>query len=376
MADQEEPPELGRLPDGNFLWRASLWGGAAIVALASAILITQTDIGSQRMRQVFGAEPPPARTVTQADFVAQPDPEMQRRETARLEAQVRELAGDRERLTARIATLEQNLSDVTGSLKRELAAAAARPVSPAPTVAAPMTSPPARLEPIGKNDSKSDGKSGLPEGAKSPEPKTQEAKLQEAKPQEAKPQDAKAQEAKPDARPAETQPSQDSREPEEDAKTAEARAAAAKAAASLPQIAATQPTAPPTAEPEPAAPQSSEPQVAPPLGEPIPLPPMPIAGELSHSGPSKEVGIDLGGARSLEIMQARWAAVKANFGPLLNGLRPLVARDPRPHMTPYRLIVGPLPNAAAAAQVCARFAASRVTCRTTKFAGAQLTVPQ
>ncbi len=70
MADQEEPPELGRLPDGNFLWRASLWGGAAIVALASAILITQTDIGSQRLRQVFGAEPPPARTVTQADFVA------------------------------------------------------------------------------------------------------------------------------------------------------------------------------------------------------------------------------------------------------------------------------------------------------------------
>ena len=76
MADQEEPPELGRLPDGNFLWRASLWGGAAIVALASAILITQTDIGSQRLRQVFGAEPPPARTVTQADFVAQPDPEI------------------------------------------------------------------------------------------------------------------------------------------------------------------------------------------------------------------------------------------------------------------------------------------------------------
>ena len=366
MADQEEPPELGRLPDSSFLWRASLWGGAAIVALASAILITQTDIGSQRLQLVLGAEPAPSRVVTQADFVAQPDPEMQRRETARLEAQVRELAADRERLTARIATLEQNLSDVTGSLKRELAAAATRPASPAPTVAAPMTSPPARLEPIGKNESKNDGKNGIPELAKSQEPKTQETKLQDTKPPE----------SKPDARLADTQSSQDSREPEEDAKTAEARAAAAKAAATLPQIAATQPTAPPAAEPEPAVPQSSEPQVAPPLGEPIPLPPMPIAGELSHSGPSKEVGIDLGGARSLEIMQARWAAVKANFGPLLNGLRPLVARDTRPHMTPYRLIVGPLPNAAAAAQVCARFAASRVTCRTTKFAGAQLTVPQ
>ena len=362
MADQEEPPELGRLPDSSFLWRASLWGGAAIVALASAILITQTDIGSQRLHLVFGSEPSPSRVVTQADFVAQPDPDMQRRETARLEAQVRELAADRERLTTRIATLEQNLSDVTGSLKRELAAAAARPVSPAPAVSAPMTSPPPRLEPIGKNDSKS----GMPEAAK-----PQEAKSQETKPQETKPQ-----EAKPDARPAETQSSQDSREPEEDAKTAEARAAAAKAAATLPQIAATQTTAPPAAEPEAPAPQFSGPQVAPPLGEPIPLPPMPIAGELSHSGPSKEVGIDLGGARSLEIMQARWAAVKANFGPLLNGLRPLVARDTRPHMTPYRLIVGHLPNAAAAAQVCARFAASKVSCRTAKFAGQQLTVPQ
>ncbi|MCX7295981.1 MAG: SPOR domain-containing protein [Hyphomicrobiales bacterium] len=344
MADQEEPPELGRLPDNSVLWRASLWGGAAIVALASAILITQTDIGSQRLQLVFGSEPAPARVVTQADFVAQPDADMQRRETARLEAQVRELAADRERLTARIATLEQNLSDVTGSLKRELAAAAARPAPPAPTVAAPMTAPPARLEPIGKADGKSANKSPAPEEAK-----------------------------------------QDNREPEEDPKTAEALAAAAKAAATLPQIAATQTTAPQVAEPpvaetQVAAAQSSEPQVAPPLGEPIPLPPMPIAGatpgELSHGGNGREVGIDLGGARSLEIMQARWAAVKANFGPLLNGLRPLVARDTRPHMTPYRLIVGPLPNAAAAAQVCARFAASRVTCRATKFAGAQLTVPQ
>lgn len=98
MADQEEPPELGRLTDSSFLWRASLWGGAAIVALASAILITQTDIGSQRLQLVFGSEPSPSRVVTQADFVAQPDPDMQRRETARLEAQVRELAADRERL--------------------------------------------------------------------------------------------------------------------------------------------------------------------------------------------------------------------------------------------------------------------------------------
>ncbi|HEY0299876.1 MAG TPA: hypothetical protein VGC36_00975 [Rhizomicrobium sp.] len=359
MAEEEEPPELGRLPDTSVLWRASLWGGAAIVALATAILITQTDIGAQRLQSVFSSETPPSRVVTQADFVPPPDTEAQKRETARLEAQVRELAADRERLTARIAILEQNLSDVTGSLKRELAAAATRPAAPAPMVAAPTTAPPARSEPVGKNDSKTDIKND----GKNPQETTQEAKL---------PQPGEAQTGRDtdeDAKTAEAKMAE--------AKTAEAMAAAAKAAASLPQIAAIQPAAPqPPAEPEPSAPQSSGPQVAPPLGEPIPLPPMPIAGELSHSGPSKEVGIDLGGARSLEIMQARWAAVKANFGPLLNGLRPLVARDPRPHMTPYRLIVGPLPNAAAAAQVCARFAASKVTCRTAKFAGAQLALPQ
>ena len=92
------------------------------------------------------------------------------------------------------------------------------------------------------------------------------------------------------------------------------------------------------------------------------------------SAATGDLAVDLGGARSLDIMQARWAAVKANFGPLLNGLQPLVARDTRPNMIPFRLIVGPLPNAAAAAQVCARFAASKVTCRSTKFAGEPLTL--
>ena len=103
---------------------------------------------------------------------------------------------------------------------------------------------------------------------------------------------------------------------------------------------------------------------------------MRIAAAMPAEAVGRELAVDLGGARSIQIMQARWAAVKANFGPLLDGLRPLVARDPRPNMIPFRLIVGPLPNAAAAAQVCARFAASKVTCRTTKFAGEQLSIPQ
>jgi hypothetical protein len=285
MAVHEEPPELGQLRDTSLLWRASFWGGATVVALATAILMTQTDIGAQRLHLIFDGEPAASRPVTQAEFAPRPDLEAQKRETLRLEAQVRELAADRERLNARIATLEQNLTDMTGSIKRELAAVAtATPPSPPPTLAMPATTSP--------------GPHASQTGHADDEP---------------------------------------------DAKEADAL-----------------------------------PQVAPPLGEPIPLPQMRVAAATAGDipGSSKEIGIDLGGARSLEIMQARWAAVKANFGPLLNGLRPLVAHDNRPKMIPYRLIVGPLPNAAAAAQVCARFAASKVTCRATKFAGDTLAMPQ
>ncbi|MDO8874905.1 MAG: hypothetical protein Q8M24_01250 [Pseudolabrys sp.] len=287
MAVEQEPPELGPLRDNSILWRISLWGGAATVAMAAAVLMTQTDIGAQRLQMVMRSEPAP-KPITQADFVPRAETDTLRRETLRLESQVRELAADRDKLNARIAALETSLSDMTGSIKRELAAVAAKPVAvpvappatQAPVISAPPTAPPARLQPL------------------DPEP---------------------------------------TREP------------------GLDTVAKT----------------GVQPQAAPPLGEPVPLPPMRVA-----SASTGEIGVDLGGARSLDIMQARWAAVKANFGPLLTGLNPLVARDPRPNMIPYRLIVGPLPNAAAAAQVCARFAASKVTCRTTKFAGEQLTMQQ
>lgn len=287
MAAEQETPEIGPLRDSNVLWRVSLWGGATTLALAAAVLMTQTDIGAQRLQMVFSSEPA-AKSISEANFVPRPEADALKRETLRLEAQVRELAADREKLNARIASLESSLSDVTGSIKRELAAVAAKPSTvpapvaatapapPPPTVSTPQTAPPARLEPI-----------------------TAEAKNDHA--------------------------------------------------------------------------TAGDPRVAAPLGEPIPLPPMRVAGVATATS---DIAIDLGGARSLEIMQQRWAAVKANFGPLLNGLQPLVAHDSRPNMIPYRLIVGPLPNAAAAAQVCARFAASKVTCRATKFAGEPLTIQQ
>jgi hypothetical protein len=85
-----------------------------------------------------------------------------------------------------------------------------------------------------------------------------------------------------------------------------------------------------------------------------------------------DFGLDLGGGATIETVRQRWLTVKANFGPLLSGMHPLAARDQRPGATGYRLIVGPLPNSAAAAGLCTHFSAARTACRAVKFDGEQI----
>ncbi len=64
--------------------------------------------------------------------------------------------------------------------------------------------------------------------------------------------------------------------------------------------------------------------------------------------------------------------MKENFGPLLTGLHRLAAHVHRQGAADLRLLVGPLHTITAAAQLCARFKAARVTCRPVKFEGEQL----
>jgi len=85
-----------------------------------------------------------------------------------------------------------------------------------------------------------------------------------------------------------------------------------------------------------------------------------------------DFGLDLGGGATIESVRQRWLTVKANFGPLLSGMHPLAAREHRQGATGYRLVVGPLPNSAAAAGLCAHFNAARTTCRAVKFDGEQI----
>ena len=65
--------------------------------------------------------------------------------------------------------------------------------------------------------------------------------------------------------------------------------------------------------------------------------------------------------------------MKANYGPLLAGLRPVAVQRPKhPTGVIYRLVAGPLPNATDAIRLCARFPVLRTGCRPAKFEGPQL----
>jgi hypothetical protein len=276
LPDVESAHDRKRRRDKHAFWRLCGWGGSAAIALAALAITTQSDIGNQRLQLALATESQAERPTVVVE--AAPRPPEPDTKTLALEAQLRTLAADRDRLAARIAGLEQNLEDMTGSIKRQAASIAESP-PPAPPV--------------------------------------------------------------------------------------------------VQQVATASPVLVPLALPENAAPW---PVIALPPAESatlvdVPMPPVRVAAApaVEPAAPRKqEAGVDLGGAPNLDVLNARWVAVKANFGPLLGGLHALAAHDRRPGSTDLRLLAGPLPSFAAASQLCVRFAAARVTCRPAKFDGEQI----
>jgi hypothetical protein len=103
----------------------------------------------------------------------------------------------------------------------------------------------------------------------------------------------------------------------------------------------------------------------------VPMPPARVAALPPEPAraPKQEIGVALATSSNLEVLHLQWAALKANFGPALGGLRPTVAREQRGPSAVYRLVVGPLPNMAAATKLCAHLTAARAVCHTGKFSG-------
>lgn len=121
------------------LWRLFGWGSAACLALAAVALTSQTEAGGKRLRLAFAAPGAPVQVITRFS----PRTAEVEAETERLTGQLHDLTADRDRLTARIASLEHSLEDMTGSIRRQseqIAAARAANVPP-PAPSAPATTP-------------------------------------------------------------------------------------------------------------------------------------------------------------------------------------------------------------------------------------------
>ncbi|MBX9774490.1 MAG: hypothetical protein K2Y71_08755 [Xanthobacteraceae bacterium] len=122
------------------LMRLAGWGVAATAALLFVVIAANSGSGRERLSNAFAgingtraAEAAKAEALQAAQLARLVANEG---DTRRLTEIVRSLAGDRERLLARLATIERGLEDVTGSINKQAAATPpAAPPSPPPSLA-------------------------------------------------------------------------------------------------------------------------------------------------------------------------------------------------------------------------------------------------
>lgn len=275
--------------------RVAAWGSATFIALTALIFIADSDTGSKRLQQAFAD---PSATKPAVAQIPPRQPELERL-AERLTETVKHLAADRARLNDRIASLERNFDDVTGSVKKPAAMATDNAGATSQPVPMPMLV-------FSAMPMLPRGTPALWPDQQSPSPRTVIA----------------------------------------------------------------------------SAPVISTPQTVQTDAAPVPLPPVsPIrtANVVDDAVdeppvPPGALGIDLGGARSIDALTIHWATMKVKFGPLLQGLHPVVSiRERKPGVPELRLIAGPLQSPEAVTQTCMAIVAARGPCRPAIFSGQQLT---
>jgi hypothetical protein len=122
------------------LVRLGVWAGVATMAVLMAVVAANTETGIRRIAGLLSTEAEPVRGARAPQLAARFDAELEAR---RLNEAVRVLSADRDRLLARVAVLERNLDDVTGSIPANPPAAA----TPKPTPVLPQIPPQAATSP-------------------------------------------------------------------------------------------------------------------------------------------------------------------------------------------------------------------------------------
>jgi hypothetical protein len=337
--------------DRRALWRLGSWGFAAVGAITLAVLANQTSLGWRR-EQLTAADV--ARQAQQFQILAKES----QNEARRLAAAVETLNSDRDRLYARVTTLELGLDSVTGAIAQQRTAAAPPqaepPASPAPSEpAANAQSPAPVVAAVAATPSP-------PESEKPPVPSLDQPPL-----------------------PAEKSP---------------------VVAADTPVVPSSENTDIKAAARSPGPAPVEKSMIGPPApaaGKPIDPtknantvtasvnPEVAVAAASAGDGAADagngpkaavqrtEFGVDLGGANSLPGLRALWRGLlKSRSNAPLFTLRPIISIKEGTNRLgmQLRLVAGPLSDAGAAAKICAVLAENNRPCETAIYDGQQLTM--
>jgi hypothetical protein len=300
------------------LWRLAIWATLASVSVFFAVISAYSNMGARRAAAasspLAGQQATEQETAQQRNSIAdlRAQSASNAEEARRLSEAARALAGDRDQLTTRIAALERNLDGVTGSIKR-------------PPPAPPNTAPSARPE------------APMTTGAMTPSAATTSAATTSAMTNGTGASAPVPATAPPSAPEVSARPTTPPSGPTEAARSPEAEKGAVASAADV--------TRAPAAAP-------------------------------AESLPAYALGVDVGGAANFEGLRALWHVTKNNDPSLLDDFYPVVAtrENSKTHAAELRLIVGPMPDAEAAAQLCVTLAAVHQYCQPVAFEGQRLSV--
>jgi hypothetical protein len=366
IADEDDP-------DRATLWRLGSWAIAAVVALTLGLLSGQVPDGAKR------SDLAEAELASQAARIEDLTRET-KQETRRIAAAVETLNSDRDRLFGRLTALEQNLDSVTGSIAKQAPPATAtehaadkvaeRSMAPAPTTSETATSPASPPAPAVTAEAPKDVPARDPpkDTAKSASPAvTAVAAAQTAAPSENT------------ARKADRSDGQRATAPPAAATTSPDTAAASGTPA--PQSAAAQESDPATTTTVPKAAPGQPVALAPPsVITATPLTPLPedavaaAAAEPDVPVERTQFGLDIGGASSMVGLRALWNGVRNSHPSQFAALRPVLAirQNKNGFGLQVHVVAGPIPDAAAAAKLCAMLAADNRMCETAIFDGQRL----
>ena len=109
--------------------REALWAAVTAAALLLAVLCGRTDIGAHRVARLLASW----KLISPTSSEVEPAPFDAQAVTRQLAQAVRGLAEDHERLIKRVAAVERDVDDMTGSITREIEAVKAASASASPS---------------------------------------------------------------------------------------------------------------------------------------------------------------------------------------------------------------------------------------------------